>query len=169
MMYREVQPHPKLRKFIKCFWMLDHDYGNSVHDHERLWADAHTELIFTSGHRTNIMRIKRALLQLSFYVLVTLLCLSPNLRAQGLTEPVTASRVGPEGGTIHSIVVDPSDSNTIYAVSNPGVFKSTDRGTTWSYSGLAGTNVSTIAISLQIPATVYAAAPGTIFKSLDAG
>jgi AraC-like DNA-binding protein len=50
MMYREVLPHAKLRKHIKCFWMLDHDYSNSFHDHERLWADAHTELIFTSGH-----------------------------------------------------------------------------------------------------------------------
>ena len=50
-MYREVAPHPKLRKHIKCLWMLDHDYGNSFHDHEQLWADAHTELIFTSGDR----------------------------------------------------------------------------------------------------------------------
>ena len=49
MMYREVAPHPNLRKHIKCLWMLDHDYGNSFHDHEQLWADAHTELIFTSG------------------------------------------------------------------------------------------------------------------------
>src|SRR5262249_55750146 len=49
MIYREVAPHPKLRKHIKCFWMLDHDYANSFHDHEHLWADAHTELIFTSG------------------------------------------------------------------------------------------------------------------------
>jgi AraC-like DNA-binding protein len=49
MMYREVAPHPKLRKHIKCFWMLDHDYSDSFHDHERLWADAHTELIFTTG------------------------------------------------------------------------------------------------------------------------
>jgi AraC-like DNA-binding protein len=31
--------------------MLDHDYRSSFHDHERLWADAHTELIFTSGER----------------------------------------------------------------------------------------------------------------------
>lgn len=51
MMYREVAPHPELRKHIKCFWMLDHDYGNSIHDHEHLWADAHTELVFTSGQR----------------------------------------------------------------------------------------------------------------------
>jgi AraC-like DNA-binding protein len=50
MMYREVAPHPKLRKHIKCLWMLDHDYGNPFHGHEQLWADAHTELIFTSGH-----------------------------------------------------------------------------------------------------------------------
>ena len=50
MMYREAAPHLKLRKHIKCFWMLDHDYSSSFHDHERLWADAHTELIFTSGH-----------------------------------------------------------------------------------------------------------------------
>jgi AraC-like DNA-binding protein len=51
MMYREIAPHPRLRRHIKCFWMLDHDYGNSSHDRERLWADAHTELIFTSGQR----------------------------------------------------------------------------------------------------------------------
>src|SRR5215475_12187015 len=108
------------------------------------------------------MRIKRTPLQLSFYVVAILSCLTPNLLAQGLTEPVTVSRVGPEGGRISSIVVDPSDSNTLYAVpdygvSNPGVFKSTDRGATWSYSGLMGTYASTIAIAPQSPATVYAA------------
>jgi AraC-like DNA-binding protein len=51
MIYREIAAHGKLRKHIKCFWMLDHDYGSSFHDHEQLWADAHTELIFTSGER----------------------------------------------------------------------------------------------------------------------
>src|SRR5262245_30497246 len=49
MIYKEVTPHPKLRKHVKCIWMLDHDYGNSFHDREQLWADAHTELIFTAG------------------------------------------------------------------------------------------------------------------------
>jgi len=102
-------------------------------------------------------------------VVAILLWLSGHAFAQGLTEPVTVSRVGPEGGRVDSIVVDPSDSNTVYAVSDTGVFKSTDRGTTWSYSGLMGSYVSTIAIAAQSPATVYAAAPGNIFKSLDAG
>src|SRR5207244_1626510 len=104
---------------------------------------------------------------LSFYVVAMLSCLTPNLLAQGLTEPVTVSRVGPEGGGVNSIFVDPSDSNTVYAVSDAGVFKSTDRGTTWRYSGLVASYVSTIAIAPQSPATVYAAAPGNIFKSLD--
>jgi photosystem II stability/assembly factor-like uncharacterized protein len=107
-------------------------------------------------------------LQLTLYV-VALSCLSSNLLAQGLTEPVTVSRVGPEGGSVNSIVVDPSDSNTVYAAFDAGVFKSADGGTTWSYSGLMGSAVSTIAIVPQSPATVYAAVPGNIFKSLDAG
>jgi AraC-like DNA-binding protein len=49
MMYREIAPHTRLRKHIKCFWMLDHDYRGPFHTHEQLWADAHTELIFASG------------------------------------------------------------------------------------------------------------------------
>jgi len=51
MIYREVAPDPGLQRYIKCFWMLDHDYRDPFHDHERLWADVHTELIFTSGRR----------------------------------------------------------------------------------------------------------------------
>jgi photosystem II stability/assembly factor-like uncharacterized protein len=111
---------------------------------------------------------KLAGLQLSFYVVAILSCLSSNLLAQ-MTAPVTVAGVGPEGGIVYSIVVDPSDSNTLYSVSETGVFKSTDRGATWSYSGLAGTYVTTIAIVPQSPATVYSAARGNIFKSLDAG
>src|SRR5215472_4630777 len=51
MLYREVAPHRKLRHMIRCFWMLEHDYANSFQDHEQLWADAHTELIFSWGRR----------------------------------------------------------------------------------------------------------------------
>ena len=102
------------------------------------------------------------------YVVTMLLCLCTNALAGEISEAVTISRVGPEGGRVQSIVVDPSDSNTLYAVpdsvSDIGVFKSTDRGTTWSYSGLISTYVSIIAIGTQSPATVYAAARGNIFK-----
>jgi photosystem II stability/assembly factor-like uncharacterized protein len=102
-------------------------------------------------------------------VVVMLLWLSGHAFAQGLTEPVTVSRVGPEAGRVSSIVIDPQDSKKVYAASDTGVFKSTDGGTTWSYSGLMGSSVSSIAIVPQSPTTVYASAPGNIFKSLDAG
>jgi AraC-like DNA-binding protein len=68
MIYREIAPHPKLRRYIKCFWMLDHDYRNSFHDHERLWADVHTELIFTSGQRYFTKTGKRKMLPASFVI-----------------------------------------------------------------------------------------------------
>jgi hypothetical protein len=95
--------------------------------------------------------------QLSLYVAAILSCVSPNLLAQGLTEPVTVSRVGPEGGRINSIVVDPSDSNTVYAASNTGAFKSTNAGTTWSYSGLITAitfDVTTVSIGSSYTTTV---------------
>ena len=40
------------------------------------------------------------------YVATILLCLCPTALAGGLTEAVTISRVGPEGGIIASIAVD---------------------------------------------------------------
>jgi photosystem II stability/assembly factor-like uncharacterized protein len=70
---------------------------------------------------------------------------------------------------VTSMVVDPKDSNTVYATSATGVFKSTNGGTTWSYSGLMGFPMSNIAIEPERPATIYASAPGILFKSLDAG
>src|SRR5262245_40629100 len=103
------------------------------------------------------------------HVAAMLMWLSGHAFAQSLAEPVTISSVGPEGGIIHAMVVDPTDSNNIYAASDPGVFSSTDRGATWRSSGLTGSYISTIIIPPQSPATVYAATWGNIFKSLDAG
>jgi AraC-like DNA-binding protein len=49
MLYKEIAPEKDLKKIIKCFWMLEHDYREKFHTHEHLWADAHAELIFTFG------------------------------------------------------------------------------------------------------------------------
>src|SRR5262245_30572113 len=92
---------------------------------------------------------------------------SATMLAGGLSEPVTVSSVGPEGGLIDSIVVDPQDSNIEYATSRVGVFKSSDAGATWSYSGLTGFAIVNINI---FPGTIYASALwGRLFKSLDGG
>jgi photosystem II stability/assembly factor-like uncharacterized protein len=71
------------------------------------------------------------------------------------------------------VVVDPTDSSTIYAGTQRGLFKSSDGGENWTGadSGLAG-NTSfqypTIAIDPLTPSTLYAVTPRGLFKSTDA-
>lgn len=49
MFYHEYPPPPPLQPYIRCFWMLEHDYREPSHTHEHLWADVHSELIFSTG------------------------------------------------------------------------------------------------------------------------
>lgn len=49
MFYHEYSPPANIIKYIKCFWVLEHDYREKFHTHEHLWADIHTELIFSFG------------------------------------------------------------------------------------------------------------------------
>jgi photosystem II stability/assembly factor-like uncharacterized protein len=71
------------------------------------------------------------------------------------------------------IAVDPTDSSTIYAATQRGLFKSTDGGENWTGadSGLAA-NTSfpfpMIAIDPLTPSTLYAATGHGVFKSTDA-
>lgn len=49
MFYKEYLPPAGLNKYIKCFWVLEHDYTEKLHTYEHLWAGVHTELIFSFG------------------------------------------------------------------------------------------------------------------------
>jgi AraC-like DNA-binding protein len=49
MFYREYPPPTQLKDHIQCFWALEHDYRDSFHSHEHLWADTQIELIFSYG------------------------------------------------------------------------------------------------------------------------
>lgn len=52
MAYREFKPCPELQRFVKCFWRLEHDYSQPPMDRgERIWPDAHVEVLFTYGAR----------------------------------------------------------------------------------------------------------------------
>jgi photosystem II stability/assembly factor-like uncharacterized protein len=81
--------------------------------------------------------------------------------------------IGPEGGTINALAIDPASPATIYAGSGDiyggaGVWKSTDGGGTWSHTGLATGTVIALAIDPREPSTVYAST-GLLWKSADAG
>jgi len=68
------------------------------------------------------------------------------------------SRVGPKGGTVQALAVDPSNSETIYAGTWDGVFKSTDAGETWDdmNAGLTSQLVNTLAIDSGNSGIIYA-------------
>ena len=83
--------------------------------------------------------------------------------------------IGPEGGPVSTLVVDPSNPTTLYAVANGGVFKSTNGGGSWSRTnaGLSVMPVSILLLDPSNPATIYLVAEsgpgGGIFKSSNGG
>jgi photosystem II stability/assembly factor-like uncharacterized protein len=88
------------------------------------------------------------------------------------------TNLGPDGGAIGAMAVDPNNSNTAYAArgnAGGGLFKTTDGGASWHAinSGLLTTMpVSALAIDSRDPNTLYAGIrfwPGGLFKSIDGG
>lgn len=77
----------------------------------------------------------------------------------------------PSGGQVFKVVVDPTGSGTLYAMANPGVFKSTDRGADWSLALAMGESDGVdLAVDPVHPANVYAAGHDTgLWKSADGG
>ncbi len=77
--------------------------------------------------------------------------------------------IGPQGGKIYTLAIDPSDTNIVYAGGDGGVFKSTNSGGSWSVSGLDRLTVHFLAISPARPDKLYASTPGGSYSSTDKG
>ena len=82
--------------------------------------------------------------------------------------------LGPDGGYVHALAIDPQNSQTVYASMDTGLFKTTDGGANWSAlrPGLRGhPAILKLVIDPQNPGTLYAglAGPGGVFKSDDGG
>jgi photosystem II stability/assembly factor-like uncharacterized protein len=105
----------------------------------------------------------RPLLSILFAVF-TLLVSSRPLSASGAWRPV-----GPYGGTIHSLALQPGDPDVLYAGSVIGVFKTVDRGAHWMPVGEPFGPVFDLAVDPVRPSTVYAATYGTVRRSPDGG
>src|SRR5437870_7952575 len=88
--------------------------------------------------------------------------------------------LGPEGGAVLALAIDPRSPSTLYAgTRSGGVFKSTNGGASWSAvntglltilpdnspPGTVTVTVSALAIDPLLPSTEYAAVGGTVFKS----
>jgi len=92
---------------------------------------------------------------------------------QGPVYPVDRSwtSLGPEGGRINVLAMDPAAPQTIFAGTSAGVFKSIVGGLSWNLAntGLSVTNVTTLAMDPTAPQTIFAGTSGGVFKSTDAG
>ncbi len=83
------------------------------------------------------------------------------------------SSIGPEGGIIISITIDPTHPNTLYAGTNGGkLFKSVNGGGSRyaSNQGLSGMNISSLAIDPLNSSILYAGTfGGGVFKTTVGG
>ena len=80
--------------------------------------------------------------------------------------------IGPEGGNVSALAIDPATPATLYAGTwGGGVFKSTNGGANWSAvnTGLTNTDVRALAIDPDTPATLYAGTWGGGVFSIQQG
>jgi photosystem II stability/assembly factor-like uncharacterized protein len=86
--------------------------------------------------------------------------------------------IGPYGGVVNVIAIDPANSQTLYAGTNGGVSKSTNGGASWfsvqrsfsSTNGRTNSDVRAVAVAPTNSQTLYAGTfGGGIFKSGDGG
>jgi photosystem II stability/assembly factor-like uncharacterized protein len=80
--------------------------------------------------------------------------------------------MGPYGGIINCLAIDPITPSTLNAGTYNGVYKSSDGGAIWSAinAGLVGPFVSALAIDPITPSILYAGGYyGNIYKSTDGG
>ncbi|HEV7473779.1 MAG TPA: SBBP repeat-containing protein, partial [Pyrinomonadaceae bacterium] len=78
------------------------------------------------------------------------------------------------GSTVNSITLDPSQSNTVYAATTNGAFKSVDAGTGWNKTGISHhsaipTNIFAVVVDPSNPAIVYLGGTDGFYKSTDGG
>ena len=72
---------------------------------------------------------------------------------------------------VNSLVIDPTTSSKIYVGTDHGVFRSIDRGESWTSAntGLVAGSITKMAIDATNTSTLYAAAFDGIFKSTNSG
>ena len=114
------------------------------------------------------MKKKLAVVLLVVILAISLPC-SEARAAEGITW--RQSDTGIWGGDIRALAIDPQTPATLYAGTNGGVFKSTDRGGTWhaANSGLTAFEVLALAVDPLAPETLYAGTNGGVFVSTNGG
>jgi photosystem II stability/assembly factor-like uncharacterized protein len=113
-------------------------------------------------------------LRVSATVFVWTLCLATFVVAAqvGRADINIWTPIGPDGGTVNALAVDPTDASTVYAVVDGRTLKTTDAGQHWQSIAIRGDFA--LAIDPLTPATIYTGAQdscgyGLVYKSTDGG
>jgi photosystem II stability/assembly factor-like uncharacterized protein len=93
---------------------------------------------------------------------------------QAAAGPGVWTPIGPNGGTVNGLAVQPGDDKTIYAATVGELYKTRDGGTTWTSVGpqFDGARIATVAVGpagTLLASDVSAEDFGTIWRSIDAG
>ena len=103
-------------------------------------------------------------------VLLGALLVTSSMTAMGGINSWTS--IGPDGGFIMALAIDPVTPATLYAGTyRGGVFKSMNGGESWSAvnTGLPNLNVFSLVIDPQTPPTLYVGIEAGVFKSTNGG
>lgn len=105
--------------------------------------------------------------RLSASVLVTLMLFAlPSLAAA----PSWTVAGAPTGGNVYKVIVDPTDSNKVYALSDPGVYQSSDGGANWTLVLSDPSHILDLAMAPSDHLTLYATTFNNgVYKSADGG
>ncbi|MGC9356544.1 MAG: WD40/YVTN/BNR-like repeat-containing protein [Anaerolineae bacterium] len=80
--------------------------------------------------------------------------------------------IGPEGGLVPTLAIDPNDSSVLYAGTRAiGVYKTTDSAATWQIIGSAMLPASDdeLIVAADAQSTIYVSSFGDVYKSTDQG
>ena len=105
------------------------------------------------------------------------ICLGALIASPDLVRARQWQSIGPDGGRVFALAIDPADEQTVYAgLRGALVFRSEDAGATWTpaRSGLPGGDVSALAFDSVHVGTVYAGGLArfggeSVYKSTDRG
>ncbi|HEY2740300.1 MAG TPA: hypothetical protein VGK45_17955 [Thermoanaerobaculia bacterium] len=77
--------------------------------------------------------------------------------------------IGPEGGAVTALAVDPGSAATVYAGTGGGIYKSVDHGQSWTAASRGMTNVAIAALVIDPaePRGLLAGTAGGLFRSTD--
>jgi len=92
--------------------------------------------------------------------------------SSGSAQISTWASIGPEGGWIRALVQDPSNSQVMYLIGEGGrrwVYKSTDKGQTWTEISMIWESIYALAIDSNNPSILYVGAINDVHKSVDGG